>query len=162
MKATMVWRCHACGDLVKDYLLVVIIMASVIPPDHVDDLPVVEPNQPDVVHVIPEPVLVDTLLVDEDGTRKRKNLREEKNLKRRDMDIDDEEYENKPEWIEVEALVLSVRVETVPSSVHEIASLSRRLCGRETTHALVEKKGKEKDKYYDKLTQDSRNTYFTL
>ncbi|GJS33255.1 hypothetical protein Tco_0531637 [Tanacetum coccineum] len=24
MKATMVWRCHACGDLVKDYLLVVV------------------------------------------------------------------------------------------------------------------------------------------
>ncbi|GJY89763.1 putative reverse transcriptase domain-containing protein [Tanacetum coccineum] len=29
-----------------------------------------------------------------------------------------------------------------------MASLSRRLCGRETTHALVEKKGKAKDKYY--------------
>ncbi|GJY25867.1 hypothetical protein Tco_0400593 [Tanacetum coccineum] len=34
-------------------------MENVIPPDHVDDLPVVEPNQPDVVPVIPEPVLVD-------------------------------------------------------------------------------------------------------
>ncbi|GKA42811.1 putative reverse transcriptase domain-containing protein [Tanacetum coccineum] len=32
-----------------------------------------------------------------------------------------------------------------------MASLSRRLCGRETTHALVEKKGKAKDKYYDKV-----------
>nr|GEY49416.1 hypothetical protein [Tanacetum cinerariifolium] len=29
--------------------------------------------------------------------------------------------------------------------------LSRRLCGRETAHALIEKKGKAKDKYYDKV-----------
>ncbi|GJV69323.1 hypothetical protein Tco_1484832 [Tanacetum coccineum] len=36
-----------------------IIMANIIPPEHVDDLPVVEPNQPDVVPAIPEPVLVD-------------------------------------------------------------------------------------------------------
>ncbi|GJW85301.1 hypothetical protein Tco_0158446 [Tanacetum coccineum] len=36
-----------------------IIMANVILLDHVDDLPVVVPNQPDVVPVIPEPVLVD-------------------------------------------------------------------------------------------------------
>nr|GEY24160.1 hypothetical protein [Tanacetum cinerariifolium] len=35
--------------------------------------------------------------------------------------------------------------EIVPDSVHEIASLSRRLCGRETAHALVEKKEKGKD-----------------
>ncbi|GJR55771.1 hypothetical protein Tco_1406292 [Tanacetum coccineum] len=36
-----------------------IIMVNVIPPDHVDDLPVVEPNQHDDVPVIPERVLVD-------------------------------------------------------------------------------------------------------
>ncbi|GKF74610.1 hypothetical protein Tco_0220942, partial [Tanacetum coccineum] len=29
-----------------------------------------------------------------------------------------------------------------------MASLSRRLCGRETVHALVEKKGKARNKYY--------------
>ncbi|GKE56643.1 hypothetical protein Tco_1495828, partial [Tanacetum coccineum] len=29
-----------------------------------------------------------------------------------------------------------------------MASFSRRLCGRETAHALVEKKGKAKDEYY--------------
>nr|GEW95552.1 hypothetical protein [Tanacetum cinerariifolium] len=38
-----------------------------------------------------------------------------------------------------------------------IASLSRRLCGRETAHALVEKKGKAKDKYYGKLILDLGN-----
>ncbi|GJR43761.1 hypothetical protein Tco_1311864 [Tanacetum coccineum] len=31
---------------------------------------------------------------------------------------------------------------------HRMASLLRRLCGRETAHALVEKKGKAKDEYY--------------
>ncbi|GJX44540.1 hypothetical protein Tco_0261216 [Tanacetum coccineum] len=38
-----------------------------------------------------------------------------------------------------------------------MASLSRRLCGRETTHALVEKKGKAKDEYYGKLILDLGN-----
>ncbi|GKA68841.1 hypothetical protein Tco_0768758 [Tanacetum coccineum] len=37
------------------------------------------------------------------------------------------------------------------------ASLSRRLCGRETAHALVKKKGKSKDKYYAKLILDLGN-----
>ncbi|GJX70244.1 putative reverse transcriptase domain-containing protein [Tanacetum coccineum] len=35
-----------------------------------------------------------------------------------------------------------------------MTSLSRRLCGRKTAHALVEKKGKAKDKYYGKLILD--------
>nr|GEY81785.1 hypothetical protein [Tanacetum cinerariifolium]GEY89633.1 hypothetical protein [Tanacetum cinerariifolium] len=39
----------------------------------------------------------------------------------------------------------------------QMASLSRRLCGCETTHALVEKKGKEKDEYYGKLILDLGN-----
>ncbi|GJZ10102.1 hypothetical protein Tco_0544861, partial [Tanacetum coccineum] len=38
-----------------------------------------------------------------------------------------------------------------------MASLSRRLCGRETTYALVEKKGKPKDEYYGKLILDMGN-----
>ncbi|GJX04115.1 hypothetical protein Tco_0190031, partial [Tanacetum coccineum] len=36
----------------------------------------------------------------------------------------------------------------------QMASLSRRLCGRKTTHALIEKEGKGKDKYYGKLILD--------
>ncbi|GJV66586.1 putative reverse transcriptase domain-containing protein [Tanacetum coccineum] len=39
----------------------------------------------------------------------------------------------------------------------QMASLSRRFCGRETAHALVEKKGKAKDKYYGKLILDLGN-----
>ncbi|GKE57548.1 hypothetical protein Tco_1496733, partial [Tanacetum coccineum] len=38
-----------------------------------------------------------------------------------------------------------------------MASLSRRLCGRETAHALVEKKGKAKDEYYGKFIFDLGN-----
>nr|GFD34692.1 hypothetical protein [Tanacetum cinerariifolium] len=97
-----------------------------------------------------------------------------------DMDIDDEEDENEPELtfpyeeadplnppppasdsepedvIEVEDTV-EPEDKTVPASVHEIASLSRRLCGREMAHTLVEKKGKAKDKYYGKLILDLGN-----
>ncbi|GKF90616.1 hypothetical protein Tco_0274317, partial [Tanacetum coccineum] len=38
-----------------------------------------------------------------------------------------------------------------------MASLSRRLFGRKTAHALVKKKGKEKDEYYGKLILDLGN-----
>ncbi|GKB37784.1 hypothetical protein Tco_0882726 [Tanacetum coccineum] len=183
-------------------------MANVIPPDHVDDLPVVEPNQPDVVPVIPEPVLVD-----EDEDPKEEEFEEEEEpQEEEDMDIDDEEDENNPEFtfpyeeayslnpppltsdlepedvIEVEDTI-EPEDETVPASVHEvgesstatflqedgdrllpsfmrmdidslfgrIASLSRRVCGRETADALVKKKGKAKDKYYGKLISDLGN-----
>ncbi|GKD24821.1 hypothetical protein Tco_1231035 [Tanacetum coccineum] len=38
-----------------------------------------------------------------------------------------------------------------------MASFSRRLCGHETAHALVKKKGKAKDEYYGKLILDLGN-----
>ncbi|GJU85826.1 hypothetical protein Tco_1293372 [Tanacetum coccineum] len=38
-----------------------------------------------------------------------------------------------------------------------MASLSRRLCGRETAHELAKKKGKTKDEYYGKLILDLGN-----
>ncbi|GKA19680.1 hypothetical protein Tco_0699595 [Tanacetum coccineum] len=51
--------------------------------------------------------------------------------------------------------------ETVPVSVYEVGESSTaaipRLCGCETTHALVEKKGKTKDKFYGKLILDLGN-----
>ncbi|GKC52922.1 hypothetical protein Tco_1075667 [Tanacetum coccineum] len=60
MKATMVWRCRSCDGFGERLLGPGrIIMVNEIPPDHVDDVPVVEPNQHDDVPVIPEPVLVD-------------------------------------------------------------------------------------------------------
>ncbi|GJS53676.1 hypothetical protein Tco_0627038 [Tanacetum coccineum] len=144
-------------------------MANVILPDHVDDLPVVEPNQPVPVPAIPEPVLVD-----EDKDPEEEEFEEEEEpQEEEDMDIDDEEDENEPELtfsyeeadplnppppasdlepedvIEVENMV-EPEDETVPASVHEVGD-------RETAHALVEKKGKEKDKYYGKLILDLGN-----
>ncbi|GKC55518.1 hypothetical protein Tco_1078263 [Tanacetum coccineum] len=184
-------------------------MANVIPPDHVDDVPVVELNQPDDVHVIPEHVLVDK---DEDLEEEEFEEEEEPQEKEDDMEVDIEEDKNEPEltypYEEMDPLnplpptsesepkdVIEIKEtvepedETVPASVHEVGesstatflredsdglfpslmrkdinslfgrmpSISRRLYGRETAHALVEKKGKVKDQYYGKLILDLGN-----
>nr|GEV02213.1 hypothetical protein [Tanacetum cinerariifolium] len=140
-------------------------MANVIPPGHVDDLPIVEPNQPDVVLIIPEHVLVDD---DEDLEEEEFTEEEEPQDEEDDMKVDIKENENEPEltfpYKEADPLNLSLpasdskpedvievedtiepKDETVPASVYE------------TTHTLVEKKGKEKDKYYGKLIADLGN-----
>nr|GEU96448.1 hypothetical protein [Tanacetum cinerariifolium] len=177
-------------------------MVNLIPSYHVDDVPVVEPNQHDDVFFVPEPVLVD-----EDEEPKEEEFEEEKEPQEEedDMEVDIEEDENDPnltypyeevdplnlsppasesepeDVIEVEGTVKS-EDETVPASVHEVgessaslflqknsdgmfpglmrrdinslfgrmASLSRRMCCHETAHALVKKKGKAKDEYYEK------------
>ncbi|GJW38923.1 hypothetical protein Tco_0064768 [Tanacetum coccineum] len=141
-------------------------MVNVIPPDHVDDVPVVELNQHDDVPVVPEPVLED-----EDEDLEEEEPQEEKED---DMEFNIEEYENEPEltypYKEVDALnppplafesehedVIEVENtiehedEIVPASVHEVGEF------RETAHALVEKKGKAKDEYYGKLILDLGN-----
>ncbi|GJS89026.1 putative reverse transcriptase domain-containing protein [Tanacetum coccineum] len=156
MKVTMAWRCRACDDL--------IIMANVITPDHVDDLPVVKPNQPDVVPIILEPVLV----YEDEDPKEEEFDEEEEPQEEEDMDIDDKEDKNELELIfpyeEADPLNLSPHAsdsepedvievedtvepedETVPASVHE------------TAHALVKKKGKAKYEYYDKLILDLGN-----
>nr|GEW82160.1 hypothetical protein [Tanacetum cinerariifolium] len=140
-------------------------MVNVIPPDHVDDVFVVEPNQHDDVHVVPYPVLVDG-----DGDPEKEEFEEEEEPQEEedDIEVDTEEDENKPELtypyeemdplnplspisdsepedvIEVEDTV-EPEDETVPDSVHE------------TAHALVKKKGKAKDEYYGKLILDLGN-----
>ncbi|GKD68594.1 hypothetical protein Tco_1322684 [Tanacetum coccineum] len=53
-----------------------------------------------------------------------------------------------------DGLLPSLMRRDINSLFGRMASLSRRLCGRETAHALVEKKGKAKDKYYGKLILD--------
>nr|GFB40170.1 hypothetical protein [Tanacetum cinerariifolium] len=141
-------------------------MVNVIPPGHVDDVPVVEPNQHDDVLVAPEPVLVDE---DEDPEEDEFEEEEEDPQEEDDdMEVDIEEDENEPEWTypyeEVDPLnpppptsesepvdvteaenPIEHENETVPASVHEM------------THALVKKKGKAKDKYYGKLIRDLGN-----
>ncbi|GJY81405.1 hypothetical protein Tco_0494156 [Tanacetum coccineum] len=184
-------------------------MVNVIPPDHVDDVPVVEPNQHDDVSVIPEPVFEDE---DEDPEEEEFEEEEEPQEEEDDIEVDIKEDKNEPEltypYEEVDPLnppppasesepkdvnevenTIEHEDETVPASVHEVgesstapflredsdgllsglmrrdinslfgrmASLSRRLCSRETAHALVEKKGKAKDEYYGKLILDLGN-----
>ncbi|GKB57997.1 hypothetical protein Tco_0914183, partial [Tanacetum coccineum] len=186
-----------------------IIMVNEIPLNHVDDVPVVEPNQHDDVPVVPEPVLVDE---DEDPEEDEFEEEEDPQEEEDDMEIDIEEDENEPEltypYEEVDPLnppppasesepddeievenPIEHEDETVPVSVYEVGesstaaipqedgdrllpgfmrrdidslfgrmvNFSRRLCGRETAHALVEKKGKAKDKFYGKLILDLGN-----
>nr|GEY95454.1 hypothetical protein [Tanacetum cinerariifolium] len=45
----------------------------------------------------------------------------------------------------------------INSLFDQMASISRRLCGHEMSHALVEKKGKAKDKFYGKLILELGN-----
>nr|GEX79801.1 putative reverse transcriptase domain-containing protein [Tanacetum cinerariifolium] len=122
-------------------------MVNVIPPDHVDDLPVVEPNQHDEVPVVPEPVLKDE---NEDP--------EEEEY----MEVDIEEDDNEPKLTypyeeDSDGLLPGLMRRDIYSLFGRMASLSRQLCGRETAHALVEKKGKVKDEYYGKLILDLGN-----
>nr|GFB00038.1 hypothetical protein [Tanacetum cinerariifolium] len=56
-----------------------------------------------------------------------------------------------------DGLLLSLMRRDINSLVGHMASLSRRLCGHETMHALVEKKGKAKDEFYGKLIMDLGN-----
>ncbi|GJR34627.1 hypothetical protein Tco_1210311 [Tanacetum coccineum] len=120
-------------------------MANVIPTDHVDDLPVVEPNQPDVIPVIPKPVLVD----EDEDPEEEEFEEEEEPQEEEDMDINDEEDENEPE------LTFPYK-ETDPLNPPPPASDSEPKDVIEA-HALVEKKGKENDKYYGKLILDLGN-----
>ncbi|GKE27909.1 hypothetical protein Tco_1443293, partial [Tanacetum coccineum] len=178
-------------------------MVNVIPPDHVDDVPVVEPNQHDDVPVVLEPILVDE---DEDLEEDEFEEEEDPQEEEDDMEVDTKEDENEPEltypYEEVDPLNPPLPVseskpgdaikvknpiehedESIPASFHKVGessttpffredsdgllsglmrrdinslfgrmtSLSRRLYGHETAHALVKKKGKAMDEYYDKL-----------
>ncbi|GKC53219.1 hypothetical protein Tco_1075964 [Tanacetum coccineum] len=184
-------------------------MVNVIPPDHVDDVPVVEPNQHDDVPVDPELIIEDE---DEDLEEDEFEEEEDPQEEEDNMEVEIEEDENEPELtyhyeevdlfnppppasesepndeIEVENPIEHENG-TVPVSVYEVGksstaviprenydrllpgfmrwdinslfgrmvNFSRRLCGRETAHVLVEKKGKAKDKFYGKLILDLGN-----
>ncbi|GJS74371.1 putative reverse transcriptase domain-containing protein [Tanacetum coccineum] len=131
MKETLAWRCHACDGFGERLLII-------IPPDHVDDVPIVEPNQYDDIPVVPEPVLVD-----EDEDPEEEEFEEEED----DMEVDIEEDKNEPEmtypYEEMDPLNPSTPAseskpedvteaenpiehqdETVPASVHEVGESS--------------------------------------
>nr|GEY36458.1 reverse transcriptase domain-containing protein [Tanacetum cinerariifolium] len=152
-----------------------IIMVNVIPPDHVDNVPVVEPNQHDDVPVVPEPVLVD-----EDEDPEEEEFKEEEETQEEKDDMEDvtkveNMIEHKDETVPVsvhevgesstapflqedsDGLLLGLMRRDINSLFDRMASLSRRLCAHDTTHALVKKKGKVKDEYYGKLILDLGN-----
>ncbi|GKE23801.1 hypothetical protein Tco_1435313, partial [Tanacetum coccineum] len=88
-KGRKVIRTHDVGPSNKK-----IIMVNEIPLNHVDDVPVVEPNQHDDVPVVPEPVLEDE---DEDPEEDEFEEEEDPQEEEDDMDIGIEEDENEPE-----------------------------------------------------------------
>ncbi|GJS41302.1 hypothetical protein Tco_0566345 [Tanacetum coccineum] len=126
----------------------VIIMVNVIPPDHVDDVPVVEPNQHDDVPIDPEPVL------DENEPKLTYPYEEVYPL---NPPPPASESEPKDVIEDSNGLLSGLMRRDINSLFGRMASLSRRLCGRETVHALVDKKGKAKDEYYGKLILDLGN-----
>nr|GEX49344.1 putative reverse transcriptase domain-containing protein [Tanacetum cinerariifolium] len=140
-------------------------MVNVIAPNHVDEVLVVELNQYDDVPVVPEPVLVDE---DEDPEEDEFKKEEDPQEEEDDLEIDIEEDKNKPEltypYEEVDPLnpppsafesepddeievenPIKHEGETVPASIYEVGE------SRKMAHALVEKNGKAKDKFYGKL-----------
>ncbi|GKE78492.1 hypothetical protein Tco_1544612, partial [Tanacetum coccineum] len=174
-----------------------IILVDVIPLDHVDDVPVVEPNQHADVPIVPEPVLVDKDKDPEEDEFKEEEDPQEEEEEEDDMEVNIKEDENEPEltypYEELDPLIppppasesepedvnegenlIKSEDETVPASVYEVgesstayflyednngilpylmrrdinsffgrmASLSRRLYGHDTAHALVKKKEK--------------------
>nr|GEY42889.1 zf-CCHC domain-containing protein/UBN2 domain-containing protein [Tanacetum cinerariifolium] len=58
---------------------------------------------------------------------------------------------------EIDSLLFGLMRRDINSLFGRMASISRRLCGHETVHALVEKKGKSKDKFYGKLILELGN-----
>nr|GEU36533.1 hypothetical protein [Tanacetum cinerariifolium] len=89
-------------------------MVNVIPPDHVDDVPIVEPNQHDDVPVVPDPVLVD-----EYEGLEEEEFEEEEELQEEGYDMESE----LEDVIEVEDTIES-EDETLPTSVHRVVRSS--------------------------------------
>ncbi|GJW38763.1 putative reverse transcriptase domain-containing protein [Tanacetum coccineum] len=132
----------ALVDLIVIGSLLKIIMVNEIPPDHDDDVPVVEPNQHDDIPVVPDPVLVDE---DEDLEEEEFEEEEDPQEEEDDMEVNIKEDKNEPEltypYEETDSLNLP------PPDGDSLLS----------AHALVEKEGKAKDKFYGKLILDLGN-----
>ncbi|GJV55924.1 hypothetical protein Tco_1456929 [Tanacetum coccineum] len=161
-------------------------MVNEIPPNHVDDVPVVEPNQDNDVPVVPEPVLVDA---DEDPEEEEFEEEEDPQEEEDDIEIDIEEDENEPEmtypYKEMDPLnpllpasesepedvteaenSIEHNDETVPASIHEIGESSTAPFLCEDSDGLLPGLmrrdinslfGKAKDEYYGKLILDLGN-----
>ncbi|GJW11015.1 putative reverse transcriptase domain-containing protein, partial [Tanacetum coccineum] len=124
-----------------DRHLPLIIMVNEIPPDHVDDVPVVESNQHDDVPVIE----VENPIEHEDET-----------IPVIVYEVGESSIAAIPRE-DGDSLLPGFMRRDIDSLFGRMVNFSRRLCGRETAHALVEKKGKAKDKFYGKLILDLGN-----
>ncbi|GJW07526.1 hypothetical protein Tco_1569949 [Tanacetum coccineum] len=136
MKATLAWRCHACGDFVKDY--------SCVPYDGYDSLDKDEDPEEEEFEEEEEPQEEEDTEVDIDEDKNEPELTfpyEETDSLNPPPLASDSESED---VIEVEDTV-EPEDETVPFSIYEMA------------HALVEKKRKANDKFYGKLILDLGN-----
>ncbi|GJT32423.1 hypothetical protein Tco_0922842 [Tanacetum coccineum] len=159
-------------------------MANVIPPDYVNDVPVVEPNQLNVVPVIPKPVLLDE---DEDTKEKEFEEEEEPQEEEDDKEVDIKEDKNEPKltypYEEVDPLnppppasdsepkdvivdrghdwardaVVPVRTLTLFFWFGLLLFQDDCVWCREDSAMIGRKKGKAKDEYYGKLILDLGN-----
>nr|GEY75409.1 retrotransposon protein, putative, Ty3-gypsy subclass [Tanacetum cinerariifolium] len=127
-----------------------IIMVNVIPPDHVDEVLVVELNQHDDVPVVLEPVLVDE---DEEPEEDEFEEEEDPQKEEDDIEIDIQEDENEPEltypYKEVDPLNPSPPAsESEPDDEIEVENLIEH---EDETIPVSVHEGKSKDKFYGKL-----------
>ncbi|GJT55918.1 hypothetical protein Tco_0990972 [Tanacetum coccineum] len=130
-----------------------IIMVNVFPPDHVDDLLEVEPNQPDPALAIPEPALVD----ENEEPEEEEEFEDEEEFEEEEPQEEEEDIVQRCGREDGDRLLPSFMRRDIHSLFGQITSLKRRFCGREMAHALVKKKGKVKDKHYGKLILDLGN-----
>ncbi|GJR83908.1 hypothetical protein Tco_0154693 [Tanacetum coccineum] len=142
-------------------------MVNEVPPNHVDDVPIVELNQHDDVPVFPEPVLVDEDEdLEEDEFEEEEYPQEEEDVMEVNIEEDENELELTYPYEEVDPLNppplasesepmmrLRLRMRLSPR-MRQFLLVSM---SRETAHALVKKKGKTKDEYYGKLILDLCN-----
>nr|GEY76611.1 hypothetical protein [Tanacetum cinerariifolium] len=122
-------------------------MVNVIILDHVDDVPVVEPNRHDDVPVVPKPVLVDE---DEDPKEEEFEEEEDEHQKEEDddMEVDIKEDENEPNVYEVGESSTAPFLREDSDGL--LPGLMRRdinsLFGTATMEKLVERLGNVEDK----------------
>nr|GEZ03467.1 hypothetical protein [Tanacetum cinerariifolium] len=132
-------------------------MVNVILPDHMNDVPIVEPNQHDDVLVVPE-----LILVDEEGDTEEEEFKEEEEPQEEedDMEVDIEEGENELKltypYEEVDPLNPPPPAsESEPEDVNEVKNTIE--SEDEIVPASVHEVGKAKDEYYGKLILDLGN-----
>nr|GEX60619.1 hypothetical protein [Tanacetum cinerariifolium] len=132
-------------------------MVNVIPPDHVDEVPVVEPNQHNDVPVVLEPILV---YEDEDPKEDEFKEEEDPQEEEDDMKINIEKYEIEPKltypYEEMDPLnPPPTASESEPDVEIKVENLIKH--DDETIPASVHEKRKAKDKFYGKLILELGN-----